>query len=121
MSQIDAAAFEQPLEKHRLEIEDYSVDFAGRLSTGETLSSVSAVRVLHGSPGSWINVSSQFGITNIGTSGDKVLFRMGAATTGNQDANSDYYVRVQVSTSAGRSLTSVHVLYVSEQADTSAP
>jgi hypothetical protein len=111
----------QPLEKHRLEVEDYSVDWARRMTTtSETLSTVDSVTVLQEGV-TLTDVSSEFVITSQSVSGTKSQWRMGAATTGNQDANEHYLLLVKVSTSTGRKPLSIHRLEVSELADTTAP
>lgn len=122
MSQQDQQAYEQPLEKHRLEIEDYSVEFEDRLEAGEILASIESVSVIAGGGGVWVDVSPEFHISGEIVTDDTVAqFRMGEAGTDEQDSEPDYFVRVIVTTTNGRKLVSNHALLLSEQADPNAP
>lgn len=109
------------LEKHRLAAIDYSVDFANELASGVALSGNPTVTVLELVSGGFTDVSSEFGITGQGTSGTKSVFRLAAATTGQQDEDGEYYVRVSQGTDNTQTLISIHRLHVSEFADTTAP
>jgi len=122
MSTLDEQAWGALLEKHRLEIEDYSVDFARRLvGSGETLSSVDYVRVYQVTSNGSTNVSTNFWVSSQSVSGTKVQWRMGEASAGTQDAEATYYVMVRAVSSTGRRPLSVHGLRVHELADPNAP
>lgn len=122
------------VEKHRAELESYRVDFASgaspRLSSTETLTtgSVTVIRV-RGS--AQVDVTAEF---NSGTTGSitgtvatgaqassAVEFSLQAASaSGHQDADEEYFLRVDASTST-RNMVSIHKLTVWELGDTSAP
>lgn len=121
MGRIDQLANAHPLYKHRIAVDDYAIDFADRLATGETLSSAGTVYVFEPATGADTDVSSEFSVTNTQVDGTRVEFRLGAGGSGQQDADGTYYLRVQPTTSTGRQPVSVHRLYVSEYADDTAP
>lgn len=121
MNRITRRANSRPLEKHRLAVEDYAVDFADVLSTGETLSSAGSVTVTIPATGADTDVSSEFNPASVQIVGTTVAFRLAAAGSGQQDEDRTYYLRVQPTTSNGRQPVSVHRLYVSEVADETAP
>lgn len=111
----------RPFEKHRLAVDDFEVDWTNRLASGEALSGNPTIIVVTLDSGSVTSATSEFGITNETTSGNKSQWRMGAASTGNQDEEDTYYLRVSQATDQGRTLISVHRLLVDEDADTTAP
>jgi len=121
MSTQFAQAAASPLEKHRLESLNYSVDWAQRLATGVALSGAPAVAVLRDDDDSFTDVSTQFAISSLSISGTKSLWRLGSASVGDQDADAIYYVRVSQGTDDSQTLVSIHQLIVSELADADAP
>lgn len=120
MPKQDLQAFDQPLEKHRLERRDYSIDFTANLDAGEVLGAVESIKVFTPSTPP-VEVTSQFNPQGATISGEKVNFRLSeAASSTDQDATPPYYLlRAEVSTTNSQQLVSIHALYVSEQADPS--
>lgn len=116
-----AQAASAPLEKHRLEALAYSVDWTNRLASGESLTGNPTVTVLLDSDGTFSDVSSEFSITSLSTTENKSTWRLGAASTDEQDADAVYYVRVSQATDNSQTLISIHLLIVYEFADTTAP
>lgn len=117
MSRQTNYAESQFLEKHRLEARDYGVEWSAELATGVSLSGNPTITIIS----SGNDVTSQFGVTSQGTSGTQSVWRLGTAGSGQQDGDATYYLRVEQDTSNNQTLVSVHRLYVSELADTSAP
>lgn len=92
--------------KHREEVENYAHDFSTDLTDGETLSTVTDLRIEEdSSPGAddWSDVSSEFGSPSGSIDGDTVEWTLSAAGAGDQDEGT-YRVVVAVTTSEGRTL-----------------
>ncbi len=117
MSRSSDYAEAEFLEKHRLEVRDYGVEWSGELATGVALSGNPTITIVS----SGADVTSQFTVTAQGTSGTQSVWRMGAAGSAQQDADVTYYLRVTQGTDNGQTLVSIHRLYVTEQADLTAP
>lgn len=130
---VEIRASELKLEKHRLEQEVYSVDFASgdspRLSTGEVLTT-GTVYVVRRRGSTQTNVTSQFAtgssiaatVATGAQASSALQFTLNAASaTGDQDADEDYYLRVEGSATGRTPIVSIHKLVVIELGDWSAP
>ena len=97
------------LEKHRDELEGFYIDFVQRLASGETISSVAAVRV-HDGEGQ--NVSAQFGSPAGAVDGTKAVFTLADAQASSDQLPGVYTVYCEIVTSEGRRLVETPSLTV---------
>ena len=111
------------LTKHRDEAEAFQFDFTNLLGTNETISSITAVKIVRRSTaaGGWTDVSAQFGSPagSIVTGEKKIQFTL-AAATGSQQAAGMYVLYGEVVTSDAETLVQTGNLTVSDRASLTA-
>lgn len=118
------------LTKDREETLKMAVDFSDALDTGDSLSSVTDVKVTKqdgGAGTAWSDCSSEFGSPTGSINGEMVELTLGAASGSNQiptasrSPNHNYCVRVTVGTSNGETLVGTPTLEVTAVGDSDAP
>lgn len=107
--------------KERKEVDTKTVDFADRLDSGDSVSSLTSITITQQTSSGYKDVSSEFGSPTGTLSGDTVDLDLGAAASGDQDAGSNYIIRVEVDTTDGETLIATPTLRVTAEGDPDAP
>jgi hypothetical protein len=92
-------------EKHRDETRAYELDFANDLATGETISSITSVKIRKRISTGWSDVTTEFGTLSPAISTTKVQFTLNAAASATVQLAGVYRVYAEIVTS--QSLTKV--------------
>ncbi len=110
-------------EKHRLGVEDFQIEQADQLGSGEALTGNPTVTVTiwDSTLGKWVATGTEFPITGEAISGTKSIFKIGAAPTNADQARGLYRVNVVQTTNGTESLHSEVTMYIRDYGDINAP